>query len=66
VDPPFGALAGSAFRVQPLPLDPGDRLVFVTDGVLERDAAGTPNLGNPTADRARAKTSPPHAGREPS
>jgi serine phosphatase RsbU (regulator of sigma subunit) len=38
-DPPFGALPGSTFHVQPLPLEPGDRLMFVTDGVLERDAA---------------------------
>ena len=27
------------YRVQPLPLEPGDRLIFLTDGVLERDAA---------------------------
>ena len=39
-DPPFGALPGATFHVQPLPLEPGDRLMFVTDGVLERDAAG--------------------------
>jgi serine phosphatase RsbU (regulator of sigma subunit) len=25
--------------VQPLPLEPGDRLVFVTDGMLERNAS---------------------------
>jgi serine phosphatase RsbU (regulator of sigma subunit) len=39
-DPPFGAVPGWTFRVQPLPLEPGDRLVFVTDGLLERGAAG--------------------------
>lgn len=38
-DPPFGAVAGSEFIVQELPLRPGDRLMFVTDGVLERKAA---------------------------
>jgi serine phosphatase RsbU (regulator of sigma subunit) len=37
-DPPFG-LCGDEFRVQILPLEPGDRLVFLTDGVLERRAA---------------------------
>jgi serine phosphatase RsbU (regulator of sigma subunit) len=26
------------YHVQPLPLEPGDRLVFFTDGVLERNA----------------------------
>jgi serine phosphatase RsbU (regulator of sigma subunit) len=39
-DPPFGVVAGHAFEVQALPLEPGDRLMFVTDGVLEREAAG--------------------------
>lgn len=39
VDPPFGAVAGSHFNVQALPLEPGDRLMFLTDGVLERKAA---------------------------
>jgi hypothetical protein len=38
-DPPFGAVPGSTFHVQSLPLEPGDRLMFVTDGVLERGAA---------------------------
>jgi serine phosphatase RsbU (regulator of sigma subunit) len=38
-DLPFGALAGYAYRVQPLPLEPGDRLIFLTDGMLERNAA---------------------------
>ncbi|RFU19935.1 serine/threonine-protein phosphatase [Geodermatophilus marinus] len=39
VEPPFGVLAGKAFQVQPLPLVPGDRIVFLTDGVQERNAA---------------------------
>jgi serine phosphatase RsbU (regulator of sigma subunit) len=38
-DPPFGALPNSTFHIQTLPLEPGDRLMFVTDGVLEREAA---------------------------
>jgi serine phosphatase RsbU (regulator of sigma subunit) len=40
VDPPFGTEPGRAFRVQELPLEPGDRLLFITDGLLERGAAG--------------------------
>jgi hypothetical protein len=39
-DLPFGAVAGTSFRVQTLDLEPGDRLMFVTDGALERGAAG--------------------------
>jgi serine phosphatase RsbU (regulator of sigma subunit) len=39
VDPPFGVVADHRYRVQPLPLAPGDRLMFLTDGMLERNAA---------------------------
>jgi hypothetical protein len=39
-DPPFGLQRGGEYRVQVLPLEVGDRLIFVTDGMLERDAAG--------------------------
>jgi serine phosphatase RsbU (regulator of sigma subunit) len=39
IDPPFGALPGQEFHPQTLPLRPGDRLMFLTDGVLERLAA---------------------------
>lgn len=39
IDPPFGALAESEFHPQVLSLEPGDRLLFVTDGMLERQAA---------------------------
>ncbi len=39
VDLPFGLRPGRSFRVQTFPLAPGDRLVFVTDGMLERNAA---------------------------
>src|SRR3954452_21714084 len=38
-DPPFGIVQGREFEVQPLPLQPGDRLVFLTDGMLERNVA---------------------------
>ena len=37
VDPPFGTVRGHEFRVQQLPLEPGDRLLFFTDGMLERN-----------------------------
>jgi serine phosphatase RsbU (regulator of sigma subunit) len=37
-DPPFGLRRARDFRVQDLPLAPGDRLVFLTDGMLERNA----------------------------
>jgi serine phosphatase RsbU (regulator of sigma subunit) len=39
VEPPFGVVPGRSFQVQTLPLEPGDRLVFLTDGMLERNAA---------------------------
>src|SRR3954452_21668665 len=38
VDHPFGMRRGGGHRVQALPLEVGDRLMFVTDGMLERDA----------------------------
>jgi serine phosphatase RsbU (regulator of sigma subunit) len=38
-DPPFGIVRGHEFRVQPLALRPGDRLMFLTDGMVERNAA---------------------------
>lgn len=38
-DPPFGVQVGWEFHTQTLPLEPGDRLMFVTDGILERSAA---------------------------
>jgi hypothetical protein len=39
-DPPFGLRPKAGYRMQSLPLAVGDRLMFVTDGMLERDAAG--------------------------
>ncbi len=38
-DPPFGIVRDHEYRVQPLPLQAGDRLMFLTDGMLERNAA---------------------------
>jgi serine phosphatase RsbU (regulator of sigma subunit) len=38
-DPPLGISPSNVYRVQPLPLEPGDRLLFLTDGMLERNAA---------------------------
>ena len=43
-DRPFGLQAGGGYRVQALQLEVGDRLMFVTDGMLERDAADV-NIG---------------------
>jgi serine phosphatase RsbU (regulator of sigma subunit) len=37
-DRPFGMEMGGGYRVQALQLEVGDRLMFVTDGMLERDA----------------------------
>jgi serine phosphatase RsbU (regulator of sigma subunit) len=51
-DLPFGAVPNSAFHVEALPLEPGDRLMFVTDGVLERDAANADVRGVLAASRA--------------
>jgi serine phosphatase RsbU (regulator of sigma subunit) len=55
-DPPFGVLRAVPYAVQPLPLRPGDRLLFLTDGVLEREAAAGnvgAVLGASGADHAR-------------
>jgi len=37
-DVPFGMIPGSTYREQELQLEPGDRLIVVTDGFLERNA----------------------------
>ncbi|MFB9387465.1 PP2C family protein-serine/threonine phosphatase [Pseudonocardia petroleophila] len=39
IDLPFGIYPGSRHGVQELQLRPGDRLLFVTDGVLDRNSA---------------------------
>jgi serine phosphatase RsbU (regulator of sigma subunit) len=38
VDPPFGVVPGKSFDVQPFLLEPGDRIVLLTDGMQERNA----------------------------
>ncbi|MGY2077562.1 MULTISPECIES: PP2C family protein-serine/threonine phosphatase [unclassified Blastococcus] len=38
VEPPFGVVPGKSFGAQPFPLEPGDRIVFLTDGMQERNA----------------------------
>jgi serine phosphatase RsbU (regulator of sigma subunit) len=40
VDPPLGLFVATVYRATPLTLSPGDRVVLVTDGMLERNAAG--------------------------
>jgi serine phosphatase RsbU (regulator of sigma subunit) len=39
IDLPFGVQEGLRFRLQEFPMQPGDRIVFVTDGMQERNAA---------------------------
>lgn len=41
IDLPFGLMAGRSFRLQRLPLEAGDRIVLLTDGMLERNARQT-------------------------
>ena len=38
-DPPFGTCADTGTGCSALPLEPGDRLIFFTDGILERNTA---------------------------
>ena len=39
-DLPFGMFPGTTYRGSEVTLEPGDRIVLVTDGMLERNAAG--------------------------
>jgi serine phosphatase RsbU (regulator of sigma subunit) len=39
-DQPFGLSAGASWTEQEFPLEAGDRVIFLTDGMLERSAAG--------------------------
>jgi serine phosphatase RsbU (regulator of sigma subunit) len=36
-DPPFGTVPGHQYQVQRLALEPGDRLMLFTDGIIERN-----------------------------
>jgi len=49
---PFGASANPPWSTEELPLEPGDRLLFLTDGMLERNARGldVPGLMEASAD----------------
>jgi serine phosphatase RsbU (regulator of sigma subunit) len=38
IEPPFGIVPGKAFDIQEFPLEPGDRIVLLTDGMQERNA----------------------------
>jgi serine phosphatase RsbU (regulator of sigma subunit) len=38
IEPPFGVVPGKSFEVQRIPLEPGDRIVLLTDGMQERNA----------------------------
>jgi serine phosphatase RsbU (regulator of sigma subunit) len=38
-DPPFGTVPGYHYEGQTLPLEPGDRLLFLTDGAQDRSAS---------------------------
>jgi serine phosphatase RsbU (regulator of sigma subunit) len=55
---PFGIFAHTAYEAVDLELQPGDRLVFVTDGMLERNAA---HIDLPTAIRESASLHPREA-----
>lgn len=51
IDMPFGIGLDREFAVQDVPLRPGDRIVFVTDGMLERNAS-TVDVADLLADTA--------------
>jgi serine phosphatase RsbU (regulator of sigma subunit) len=55
VDMPFGLYAGRELTVRRLQLEPGDRIVLVTDGMLERNAE---DLDLPAMLRRQARTHP--------
>jgi serine phosphatase RsbU (regulator of sigma subunit) len=38
IEPPFGVVPGRSFETQPFPLERGDRIIFLTDGMQERNA----------------------------
>jgi serine phosphatase RsbU (regulator of sigma subunit) len=58
VNLPFGIFADTRLEPAQLALEPGDRVVFVTDGMLERNAA---RIDLPLAIRAAAGLHPREA-----
>ena len=50
-DPPFATPKVGDYRVQELPLEAGDRVVFLTDGMLERNASAVDALSVLAANR---------------
>ncbi len=52
VDLPLGLFADTTYRSSRISLEPGDRIVFVTDGMLERNAVGVDLLAEIRATRA--------------
>jgi len=53
-DAPFGIVRDIEYRVQRLPLEPGDRLIFLTDGMTERNAVNIEALIEAGATSARS------------
>lgn len=51
-DLPFGMIPGSTYRPQELQLEPGDRVVVVTDGMLERNTLADFDVGAAVTDTA--------------
>ena len=60
VDLPLGLFADTTYRSSRIALEPGDRIVFVTDGMLERNAVG---VDLPTEIRATRALHPREAVR---
>ncbi len=60
VDLPLGMFADTVYRASHVALEPGDRIVLVTDGVVERNAIGS---GLPDALRATRELHPREAVR---
>lgn len=52
-DLPFGMIAGARYQAQSLTLEPGDRLVLFTDGLLERGPANVDVAGLVAATASR-------------
>jgi serine phosphatase RsbU (regulator of sigma subunit) len=55
---PFGLLEGASWSEQELPLEAGDRLLFLTDGMLERNAESLDIPGADAGQRAPTRGDP--------